>query len=71
MLAFGQCYGCIYEGERCAADLSAGLKNDLIHNKPCCAKISTPALHYFLTHTSKKELLRLRAAAYENPKSHE
>jgi len=71
MLSFGQCYGCIYEGEFCPADCSKELKNNIVHNKPCWAKLTIPSLQFFLSNTPKKELLRLRGAAMEAVKRNE
>lgn len=71
MLAFSQCYGCIYEGALCPADSSETLKKAIVRNEPCCAKVTIPALHYFLTNTPKKEILALRRAAFENVERHE
>lgn len=69
MLAFSQCYGCVYEGEHCPADNCRAMKTAVIDDEPCCGKITIPALLYFFTHTSKKELLRLRSAAMEGAKN--
>lgn len=71
MLAFGQCYGCVYEGERCPADSCHEMKKAVIDGESCCGKITIPALHYFFTHTSKKELFRLRSAAMEGAKNNQ